>query len=27
KTVTSSSKLPMKLARSGGYAISVKPVK
>lgn len=27
KTVTSKSKLPMKLARSGGYAISVKPVK
>ncbi|RQP14763.1 MAG: glycoside hydrolase family 97 protein [Chryseobacterium sp.] len=26
-TVTSRSKLPMKLARSGGYAISVKPVR
>lgn len=26
KTVTSKSKLPMKLARSGGYAISVKPL-
>ena len=26
KTVTSTSKLPMKLARSGGYAISVKPM-
>ena len=27
KTVTSRSQLPMKLARSGGYAISLKPVK
>ncbi len=26
KTVTNTSKLPMKLARSGGYAISVKPI-
>jgi len=27
KTVTSKTKIPVKLARSGGYAISVKPVK
>ncbi len=27
KTVTYTSKLPMKLVRSGGYAISVKPIK
>ena len=26
KTVTSASKIPVKLARSGGYAISVKPL-